>query len=987
MKTLPDEKAWNFHVLLDRVVLLGLQAKRLAAIVALAVVTTLVVSNTGYAQSNTTGTISGKVDAGVTVTAVSVDTGYTRSITTSSNGSFVITSLPPGRYTVTAEGEEAVATVDVALATTTDVSFESSDIILLEKFQVSGALFNPIDFGRTESVTIFNAAKLEKLPVARNTTAISLMAPGTVESDPGFPDLVSFGGASVAENAYFVDGFNLSDFRTGTKPMQVPYEAYDQFEIKTGGYSAEFGRSLGGVVNATTKSGTNNYKAGVNVYYTPDAGYEDRPDKFYTDQDGNRGEVWQINTDDERERLDANVFASGPIIKDKLFFYGLYNVRDIQNTDVISSGTRIRRQKSDDPFYLGKITAIPFSGHTLDLTYMKAERITINNDTDYDPVARKDLGTSPSTITSTLGGEVKIGRYVGSITDNLTISAMYGEGENALSTLSDVDTKPLVLDARSGGAQRLSGSTSIVQTGLDTRKAMRFDVGYNFSFMGEHQLRVGFDREKNTSADDSSYSGGVYHRYVAVTPGASLSGGTVPAGVTQASRDRVYSVVGAFEVQSDAYYIEDNWSLMDDRLRLRLGARSESFTNLNKDGDVFIEIKDQLAPRLGASFDLFGDKKTKLYVNYGRYHMPVASNTNVRLSGGELFTQEYFVLTGVNADGTPIKGAAIGDKAFFSDGSIPDKDTIVDRGIKPMYQDEFIAGIDHAINSELRIGARGTYRELKSTMDDMIVDHALTDYAQNNLGIAGADFSGYYHYVLGNPGSGMQTAWDFEDGNGVVPVTLTAAQLGYTEAVRKYAAVELFFEKVWDGKWSAQLSYTWSQSYGNTEGWVLSDNDQDDAGITLQFDTPDIQRNSYGSLANDRRHAFKFFGSYALTEEVLLGLNGRYTSGRGINKIGWYNDSVTGTDYEDSYYLVPRGHAGRLDWVFEGDVSLRYTPKWADRKLSVQLDIFNVLNLQNVTEVAEVSQIDLSGTPDATYRLPTAWQTPRHIQISASYGF
>jgi len=987
MNTLPDWKTWNSHVLLDRVALLGIQAKRFAACAALALLTTLVVSSTGFAQTNTTGSISGNVDAGSMVTAVSIDTGYTRNITASANGSFAITSLPPGRYTVTAEGEEAQATVDVALGSTSNVSFVASDIILLEKFQVSGASFNPIDFGRTESVTVFNAAQLKKLPVARNTTAIALMAPGTVQSDPGFGNLVSFGGASVAENAYFVDGFNLSDFRTGTKPMQVPYEAYDQFEIKTGGYSAEFGRSLGGVVNATTKSGTNTYKAGANVYYTPDAGYEDRPDKFFTDQDGNPGEVWRINSEDEREILDANIYASGPIIKDKLFFYGLYNARDIQSTDIISGGTRIRRQKSDDPFYLGKITAIPFSGHTLDVTYMKAERITINSDSDYDSVARNDLGTSPSTITSTLGGEVKIGRYVGSITDNLTVSAMYGEGENALSTLSDVDTQPLVLDARSGSSQRLSGSTSIVQTGLDTRKAMRFDVGYHFSLMGEHQLRVGFDREKNTSADNSAYSGGLYHRYIAVTPGASLGGGTVPAGVTQVVRDRVYSVAGAFEVQTDAYYIEDNWSLMEGRLRLRLGARNESFTNLNKDGDIFIEIKDQLAPRLGASFDLYGDKKTKIYANYGRYHMPVASNTNVRLSGGELFTQQYFVLDSVNADGTPSKGAAIGDLKFYSDGSIPDKDTIVDSDIKPMYQDEIILGVDHAINSELRVGARGTYRELKSTMDDMIIDHALTDYARNNLGIVGADFTDYYHYVLGNPGAGMQTAWDFEDGNGVVPVTLTAAQLGYEEAVRKYAAVELFFEKVWDGKWSAQFSYTWSQSYGNTEGWVLSDNDQDDAGITLQFDTPDIQRNSNGSLANDRRHAFKFFGSYALTEELLLGVNGRYTSGRGINKIGWYNDSVTGTGYEGNYYLVPRGKAGRLDWVFEGDLSFRYTPKWANNKFSVQLDIFNVLNFQAVTEVAEVAEIDLSGTPDATYRLPTAWQTPRRIQISASYGF
>lgn len=987
MNTLPDWKAWSFHALLARFVSLGSYAKRFAAIAALTVLAALVATDTGYAQSNVTGSLAGKVGAGSTVTAVNADTGYTRTVTASSNGSFVIAAVPPGRYKVTATGEQGEVLVDVALASTTTVNFGDDSIVQLEAFEVSGMSFNPINFGSTESVSVFNAAQLKTLPVARNTTAVALMAPGTVQGDPGFGNMASFGGASVAENAYFVDGFNLSDFRAGVNQIDIPYEAYDQFEIKTGGYSAEFGRSLGGVINATTKTGTNTYKAGANVYYTPDAFYEDRPSKFYTDQSGTPNSIWTYNGADERERLEANVWASGPIIKDKLFFYGLYNYNDIQNQDVISAGTRIRRQSVDDPLYLGKLTANPFAGHTLEFTYIKAETTTVNEDTDYDFATKRDLGTNPSTINASLGGDVKIARYVGSITDNLVVSALWGKSENVLSTLSDVDTQPLVLDGRSGANQRLSGSTAIVQQGLDTREALRFDVTYNFSLLGEHQLRVGFDRENNTSNDNSSYSGGVYYLYQAITPGASLLGGVVPDGVTQVVRERVYQVIGAFDVNSDAYYIEDNWSLFDNRLRLRLGLRNESFENLNKAGDSFITIDEQLAPRLGASYDLFGDQKTKIYANYGRYHMPVASNTNVRLSGGELFTSEYYVLNGINADGTPIKGAKIGNTQYLSDGSIPDKDTIVDRNIKPMYQDEFILGVDHALSKDYRVGVRGTYRELKSTMDDMIIDHALTKYAQDVLGIADADFYDYYHYVLGNPGSGMHTAWDFEDGNGTVPVYLTPEMLGYTEGIRKYAALELFFEKVWDGKWSLQVSYTWSQNYGNTEGWVLSDNDQTDAGMTVQFDTPDLQRNSYGYLANDRRHAFKFFGSYAITDELLVGFNGRLTSGRGLNKIGWYNDSVVGTGYENNYYLTPRGKAGRMDWTFENDLSLRYTPAWSKKRLALQLDIFNVLNLQAVTERVETAQIDLSGTGDATYMLPYSWQTPRRVQFSASYGF
>ena len=89
MNTLPDWKTWNFHVLLDRVALLVIQAKRFAACAALALLTTLVVSSTGFSQTNTTGSISGKVDAGSMVTAVSIDTGYTRNITASAKETLI----------------------------------------------------------------------------------------------------------------------------------------------------------------------------------------------------------------------------------------------------------------------------------------------------------------------------------------------------------------------------------------------------------------------------------------------------------------------------------------------------------------------------------------------------------------------------------------------------------------------------------------------------------------------------------------------------------------------------------------------------------------------------------------------------------------------------------------------------------------------------------------------------------------------------------
>ncbi len=82
-------------------------------------------------------------------------------------------------------------------------------------------------------------------------------------------NLASFGGASVAENAYYVNGFNITNSFRNLNFSKIPFEAIAEQQMKTGGYGAEFGRSLGGVVNQTTKRGTNEFQTGSNVYWTP----------------------------------------------------------------------------------------------------------------------------------------------------------------------------------------------------------------------------------------------------------------------------------------------------------------------------------------------------------------------------------------------------------------------------------------------------------------------------------------------------------------------------------------------------------------------------------------------------------------------------------------------------------------------------------------------------------------------------------------------
>lgn len=986
-------------------VMMLVQKLALTACVALAAA----LSTPLVAQSNVDGAISGKAPGAGTVTVENTETGTRRVVTVGADGGFRATALPPGVYNVTytdTAGATRSDQVMVVINTTTSPDF-SDDTIALGEMQITATPINPIDFGKVESVTIMTEKQLDTLPVARTNYAVALLAPGTTRGDTAFGDngnLVSFGGASVAENQFFINGMNVSNFRNGLDPAQLPFESYSQFEVLTGGYSVQYGRSTGGVVATTTKSGTNEFHAGVNLYFEPDALRAKAPDSYFLDT-GDIRTPYIYNKADYTESFEGNIYASGPILKDKLFFYGIYNVRNVKDDDAQATLGTFDRSKTDDPFWLIKIDAVPFDGHRLEYTGFSDKRTRTFYTTSYD-FDTDEKGTEYSQAWEYRGGKTHIARYTGVLADGLTVSALYGESKQDRRTLSETDSQPLVLDARSGSVLQLAGNTSstgvIDALSLDTRKAMRLDVEYAFSFVGDHRIRVGLDREDNESLGDSAYAAPAetgYWRYIVARDNpntgapATINGVVVPNG-TEGARFRILSNSGAFEVKSEAYYIEDNWSLMENRLNLRLGIRNERFENLNANGETFIKMTNQWAPRVGASFDVFGNQKTKVFFNYGRYHLPVASNTNLRLAGGELFTEEWYYLNGLQADGySPNLGAKIGDTTVLSNGEVPDTRTVVDTTIKPMYQDELILGIQHQLTKSITVGMRAIHRELGTAMDDMIVDHALIAWGnRNGYEEYTEDLVELFHYVLGNPGKDMQTAWDF-DGDGVLEdVLLTKEDLMFPKAKRKYYSAEFFAEKVWDGKWTAQFSYTWAHSYGNSEGWVLSDNGQDDAGITLLFDTPDLTANSYGNLPNDVRHQFKLFGAYALTPELTLGANTYVKSGRPINYLVNVEDSVVGSAYGNDYFGQPRGTAGETSWVVNLDLSLRWSPKslgaFLSDRCTFQVDVFNVLNRQSVTEVYERAEEDqLINTANPRYRIPTSWQSPRYVRFSVGIEY
>jgi hypothetical protein len=336
-------------------------------------------------------------------------------------------------------------------------------------------------------------------------------------------------------------------------------------------------------------------------------------------------------------------------------------------------------------------------------------------------------------------------------------------------------------------------------------------------------------------------------------------------------------------------------------------------------------------------------------------------------------------------------GQQIGPRQVFSDGNVKDVRSIVNQDLDPMYQDEFIVGFQQQLSQNWAVGIRGTYRDLKSSLEDVAVDAALQDFAAAN-GFTDFTAGGFDFYVLTNPGKDINMSADL-NGDGVLETfTLSGDSLGYPEAKRRYVAMDLFFQRAFADKWSLQGSYTWSHSYGNSEGYVRSDNGQTDAGLTTAFDQPGLTDGSSGNLPNDRRHQFKIFGVYQVLPSVAVSANFRATSGRPMNSFGVHPTDEFAAEYgNESFYceggvLQPRGSLGRLPWQYKVDLGVDYRPQFMEN-LSLKLDVFNLFNSQRTVEVTETGELDELGSINPSFRLPTGFQQPRTVRISANYNF
>ncbi|WP_295800580.1 TonB-dependent receptor [uncultured Microbulbifer sp.] len=946
-----------------------------------------------FAADDTKGYLRGTlvtdtVTTGVTITITDQKQGTSRSFTVEGDGEYRFPAIPTGVYDIVAKkGDEIIIEqkgVSVGLGGKTTFNLVATGSGTIEELEVVGEQVT-LDTSSAVQDFVINTDELtSKVPVARNLTSIALLAPSATAGDVSFASAnhdapgLSLGGASVAENACFINGLNTTDFRKGLSCSQVPFQFFDTVQVKNGGYNAEFGRAIGGVMNATSKRGGNEFESGVNMYWEPDALRSDSPNTYAAD-----------NNLDEREQMNFDVWAGGAIIEDKLFYYGLYSRHNQTNVDA-GSGRYFESNWNDD-FWALKLDYIIAEGHTLEYTGFDDTRV--EEEEGYVYSSDTGRGDKLGTSSYTRGGVNHTIKYTGALTDDLTLSAQYGINKYDRMDDNSASANPVIIDYRSGSREDIGNwLTSQTLGANDERKAWRIDLDY---YVGSHSLRAGIDNEVNTANEATMYSGNhVYRYYVADADSRIVSEGTVNVG-DEFVEDRIYRNFGSFETVTSAFYIQDEWEI-NSQLTAYMGLRNESFDNQNANGDSFIKIDDQWAPRMGITFDPTGDATSKIYGNFGRYYLPIAANTNMRMAGAELYTGDFYALEGTNADDSPILGEH-SYQTVYANGEVADTRSILDENIEPMYQDEFILGYEIALNDDWTLGLRGVYRDLKSTIEDVAIDKAVIDYYNStgtwDASMVGGDavedvFGGFHQYVLTNPGADMSVYIPEQDET----ISLSADALRYPQASRTYKALEFTFDRAWDGKWMMGGSLVLAKLEGNHEGYVKSDNGQDDAGITTSFDQPGLTDGSYGYLPNDRRWTLKAWGSYQFDNGLLMGTNFTAKDGRPVSCIGNHpTDVFAGAYGSESMYcggeLVARGSAGRTSDIFNIDASIQYPINMSNgSELVLRADVFNLFDFDNEIEVRELGELDFAGA-DPNYKKPTSYQAPRSVRLSANYTF
>jgi len=922
---------------------------------------------TGLLMASTTGGLIGKITTadgsglpGVTVTATSPALMGQKTAITDVDGHYRLLLLPPGTYDlrIYMSGFQTIDRKEVVVRL--GANFTVNQVMSPDKLEetiVVVAEQQLIDSTSTTTGETWTIDYIQNIPTERNVASILSITPGVTRSEGPSGGMV-IGGASGTESSYIIDGMNTTDIETGVMGKQMNMDFVEEIQIKTGGYEAEYGRATGGVVNMLTKSGGNEFHGSL-FYYMKNTSMA---------QDG--AEPWFGTSYVGRDEYDYGTSIGGPIVKDKLWFFLAYNPSD--QDDTYQNNDSVTTLRGGDAERVDNRSRDYWS---LKLTYNINENNTLVLSTFSDPQDFYDQrpGEFTGDRVITTGGTDWIFKYDGIINESFVVSAQVGtHNEESKYTSADGNDMSQIWDRRNDADFGRRGGIGWGENTERSRDIMKVSGEW---FIGSHAVKFGLDNEVNTFNSQTRYSGGTVYRYQDLGDDVYVRRRTYayedPNGEMiawdYADQPRFRRVTDGWlkrdtETVNQSYFIQDKWDITD-TFMLSVGMRFENQEingNHPLNGGAFtaLEISDMSAPRLGMTWDMFGDGKSKLYAHYGKFYNSIPLDINNRAFAEEILFFDYWrrpksALESDFYDFNP-------DNYDWNHRTDPDNENLPSYGtfasgiggpapvaddLKAMSQSEIILGYDYLVSDLYSVGIKYTKRTLNEILEDISFDQG-------------------HSYIIANPGESLKftasTALHFTDATGIDRnynagdlVDLTAEQVGFATPERDYTSFEFTAKKKFANHWSANLSIMKSELIGNYIGGELPFYGQTDPGLTAAYDLPSSLVNTQGApLPFDRPWQIKTDGMYAFDFGGTIGWQYSYMDGTPIGLYGEPDDGSTG--YYGEFRLARNGLAGRTDGISTLDLNFSYTYDLKSRgSLTGYLYVFNVFNSQHALEVRQ----------------------------------
>ncbi len=960
--------------------------------------TPLLAQQTGSVTGTVTNAADGSAIEGATIVATSPVLPGERTTTSSGNGDYRLPLLPPGTYTLRFTMPDGVTertrVMEVLLQqrSTVDVAVDLGQP--MEEVLVVGTA-TLLEMGDASISDAIGSDTFNALPIGQEYRDLVKLIPGvqyTADTTRG-----PSAGGNGQDNTYQFDGVDVSLPLFGTLSAEPSTHDIDQVSIVRGGANAVgFNRSGGFKVNTISKRGTNEFH-GEASYQIEDSSWT--ADRENTDQDFDQTKDWVV----------ANF--SGPIVKDKLFFYASYYNPTTERKNRDNAYGPVPDYSYDRDEYFGKLTFAPTDSLLFDASYRASDAEGFGEGVGTFESARGSQGSDAS-----LDIAIVEGSWI--ISDNSSAYFKYTDFENktkgrpdylsnanpaigAMLDLNNLDSigqffvpnlrendpawnawaQPLI-DQYSYPGNTNGGGTVGGHYQINEQNFYResFEVGYDLSFdwgSTTHELHFGYHQEEieeyllrssngwgliesiggieNTSDGEPIYYRATFYQ-------TSLGEYGIPP---------IRSYAESRNIEINDLITMGDWSfniglLISEDTLFGQGLRKDP-TALsgfvaapgNKYEMKKVDFDEMLSPRLGVTWD-FADNMS-VFANYARYY-PSASSLARAASWDRNLHAEIEADFDINGNMIEIEDDASSSGKFF----VP--------GIEPRHIDEYIIGLTWDVNDRLSTRMHARHRRARDMWEDTW-NFARQFYSctaePDRFGCMPAGWSEEEPYI--------PELSDYIDqigsGSTFVIAQLPRAYTDYTE---------LSFEGEYRGdNWFLQASYTWSQYEGNfDQDNTTTFNDQNifigssnlaDARGRMLWNFKD------GTLHGEVPHLFKLFGYYELPWNASLGGYFVYQSGKPWET---WNGSPYGYS-SDTIRFVEKAGSRRADAHYQLD--LNYTQNFyfgADNRYAVQLraDLFNVFDNQTGYNINPVED-------SSTYGQPLSFYQPRRLQLMAKFLF